>query len=99
MEDKLIIQTNGAREIQVRVPGRQPQNFAVPAVTKSVDPTGCGDAFLASLANDLVRQGGLNNSKRLADAIQSACRNAALCLGFNGGQRHYSTAGSPPAHA
>jgi adenosine kinase len=99
MDDKLILQTNGAKEIQVRVPGQHPQSFTVPAVAKNVDPTGCGDAFIASIANDVVRHGGLDTSKHLADAIQSACRNAALCLGFNGGQLHYSPVGSTPTHA
>ena len=98
LQDKLILQTNGAQEIQVLAPGKQAQHFAVPAVAKNVDPTGCGDAFLASIANDVVRLGELDNSKHLADAIQSACSNAALCLGYNGGQRHYSPVGSTPAH-
>ncbi|MCR9258391.1 MAG: PfkB family carbohydrate kinase [Pseudomonadaceae bacterium] len=98
MQDKLILQTNGAEEIQIFVPGQKPQHVAVPAVEENVDPTGCGDAFLASIANDLVRQGGLDNPEALSDAVQSACSNAARCLSFHGGQQHFSRVDSTPIH-
>lgn len=90
LQEKLILQTNGAEAIQVRVPGAQPLSFAVPAAAENVDPTGCGDAFLSSIANHMVRHGALIDDQHLADAIHTACANAARCLGFHGGQQHYS---------
>ena len=90
LAEKLILQTNGANAIQVFVPGAEPLSFTVPAAPANVDPTGCGDAFLASIANDLVKCGAFDGDRQLADAIHTACANAARCLGFHGGQQHYS---------
>ncbi|XOV81937.1 MAG: carbohydrate kinase family protein [bacterium] len=87
---KWILQTNGANAIEVTKPDGQQLRFAVPAVPLIVDPTGCGDAFLSSIASDLVRRETLASDDHLAAAIATACDHAALCLGFSGGQQHFA---------
>lgn len=92
LENKLVIQTNGAHAIHVTHPGGQRLSFDVPPAPVSLDPTGCGDAFLSSIASHLHQTGIDPGNENLADAITSACANAASCLAYQGGQQHLTRA-------
>lgn len=84
-----VVVTDGAGPVEIRPDGL---TVAVPEVPHPVDPTGCGDAFVAALAAVLLEGGGL------ARAVTAGAGLAGRCLITRGAQAHaVDTAGLPGA--
>jgi adenosine kinase len=74
-----IVVTDGPNPVLVLPAG---DRLPVPQPATAVDPTGCGDAFVAALADRLLDGAGLG------DAVRAGIRLAGACLGHHGAQRH-----------
>ncbi len=81
--------TDGPNAVEVlngrgRGAGRRSTRVAVEAVaaSRAIDPTGCGDAFVAALADALLSGTGLSG------AVTAGARLAARCLRCRGSQSH-----------
>lgn len=100
--DKVVVTTHGAEPIEVQCRDLSVKTIAVPAVTDSVDPTGCGDAFIAGVCHALLQRCEFNSERLrrvgdcvdnntfsiLQDAILLGCALAADCLAQQGPQHH-----------
>ncbi|MDA1075628.1 MAG: PfkB family carbohydrate kinase [Proteobacteria bacterium] len=83
-----IIITDGPRPVEVRSAAHR-NVYDVPRVVSPIDPTGCGDAFAATMFHHFLRDRVLNDARpNAATAIKAACRVAAACLQTRGGQNH-----------
>ncbi len=101
LEDKLVIRTHGSQPIEVRPIDQAPALIDVPAAPVNVDPTGCGDAFVAAMCHHLVNQAQQHNMtvpgtpqfkpsvSELRAAVLAGCRLAAACLACPGSQQHH----------
>lgn len=77
--------TDGPGAIELVAGSRGPEAsewIAVDRVDRAVDPTGCGDAFVAGVVDRLLAGAGLHT------AATEGARLAAGCLRFRGAQRH-----------
>ena len=84
----ILIATDGAQPIRVCLPDR---TFHIPLATaEAVDPTGCGDAFLAALAVEFesVRKQPGDPDATLRAAIDAGIRLARKCLSQVGATSH-----------
>ena len=88
---KLVIRTQGAEPVTVNYPGGAMESFKVEQTTTLVDPTGCGDAFIAGLVHELCATPRPDWEGSLGPAIASGCAAAASCLGASGSQNHLAT--------
>lgn len=79
--DRRVVITDGAKPVEI-LPGRA--RVTVPAIAESaiVDPTGCGDAFVAALTGALLAAAPLH------EAVAAGNRLAARCLSQCGAQSH-----------
>lgn len=74
-----IVITDGPGAVEVLPGGR---HVPVPAPHAPVDPTGCGDAFIAGLVDRLL------TGRDMPSAVRAAVRLAGRCLAHAGAQRH-----------
>ena len=98
----MVIRTRGAGPVTVLWPGGDETTVKVPAAPQNVDPTGCGDAFVAGLCHSIVKQchvrqiatrslakpDSAQHEQLLVTAVEAACAVAAACLAQRGAQHH-----------
>ena len=90
LRDKIVIETQGAGPVKFAIQGRQGE-ILVPHV-EALDPTGCGDAFLAGVAHVLANQTQDWSSPSLLEhAIEYGIKLAHLCIKELGCQNHVVT--------
>ncbi len=89
LEHQLVICTHGANPVEIRYPDQAPEVIPVPATdpNRRVDPTGCGDAFIAGTVSHLV-QHEAPFAEHLSNAVRAGMRSAAACLAERGAQVH-----------
>ncbi len=85
--DRHIVCTAGSDPVTVLRSGRELVRFEVPA-TPSVDPTGCGDAFLAGFLQHWRQTAFSAETELVQAAVSAGVDLARLCLQRNGGQGH-----------
>lgn len=86
---KLIIQTNSGAPVEITFPNGAHTTVPLTAVADPVDPTGCGDAFLAGLTHMLLKHPPAAREDALADAVTAGHTQAVKCLQAVGGQPHH----------
>lgn len=79
--------TRGAGAVTGHRPGAAPLAVAVPP-SEVVDPTGCGDAFLAAFVGQTLGSRGLD-LERMESGIQQGITLAQACLRQTGCQQHH----------
>lgn len=84
MSDKTVITTNGSEPVTVDHDGKTVE-IPVSPVALPIDPTGCGDAFIAGVINECLQS---DFKEITAAAIASGIRIAQKCLTHNGSQQH-----------
>ncbi len=86
---QLAICTHSADPVEIRYPDRAPEIIPVPLTdpNRRVDPTGCGDAFIAGMVSHLVTHEP-PFTDQLGDAVRAGMRTAAACLAERGAQVH-----------
>lgn len=99
----VIIETNGADSVKVHFQSNRQGDdcgnstyldaytFDVPSVTSPVDPTGCGDAFLAGLAYGLSEVAPQSFIDNLPAAIDLGIKTASSCIRYKGAQYHFQS--------
>ncbi len=85
--DKHVILTAGPDPVKVYRSGQELLQCEVPE-TPSVDPTGCGDAFLAGFLARWRESAFSDDTDHLATAVNAGVQLAQVCLQRNGGQGH-----------
>jgi adenosine kinase len=91
LAQKLVIRTQGAEPVVVNYPNGAVESFKVEQTTALVDPTGCGDAFIAGFVHELCATPRDDWQGALGPAIASGCTVAASCLSASGSQNHLLT--------
>jgi len=91
---RLMLRTDGAQPITVFYPDGQQRHITVPKVAEPVDPTGCGDAFVAGLVAHLVAQPRPCPIRQAADPLQPTRLQAAIEHGIAQAQRCLARVGS-----
>ena len=82
---KTLITTQGSQPVHMVRDGAQ-QDFPVDAVAGSLDPTGCGDAFLAGLVSTCIAN---EHAEPTPAAIHRGIAIARDCIAQNGSQHHF----------
>lgn len=98
---KTIIATDGARPVRALLSDGNQRTLPTPRVTPIVDPTGCGDAFVAGLVPALLRaideHGVAQWQRSINDIIRAGTLQAGKCVSHRGAQtygtQHSQTAG------
>jgi adenosine kinase len=89
---KVTIETNGPRPVRALLPDGSQRTLPVPAAPKHLDPTGCGDAFVAGILpemlNALKTEGRSQWHTAINGIIRAGNRHAARCLGRQGSQTY-----------
>lgn len=93
LTDKLVIKTDGGNPVEVQYPGGQKTTHSVAEGQLVKDPTGCGDAFLAALANYFTLHAKQPIQDIMPPAIDAAAGAAAACLAQTGSQKHRLSTG------
>lgn len=78
--------TRGSKALRYRLAGRQGFHEQDTPGARTVDPTGCGDAFAAALVAGLIT--GDSSEGAIQAAIALAQQRAVSCLGLTGAQRY-----------
>ena len=95
---KVAIETNGSRPVRALLPDGSQRVLPVPAVANHLDPTGCGDAFVAGILPEILTS--LNSVGRahwhteINAVVRAGIRHAAKCLGKQGSQTYELSAES-----
>lgn len=88
---KVVIETDGARPVRTLLPDGNQRTLPVPKAF-ALDPTGCGDAFVAGLIPELLRAldsaGTGHWSERINGIIRAGIRQASKCLEQRGSQTY-----------
>ena len=89
---KTVIETNGARPVRAVLTDGNQRTLPTPAVSPVVDPTGCGDAFVAGVAPALLKamdesvdgdwEASINN------IVRAGIKHAGYCLTQRGSQTY-----------
>lgn len=89
---KTVIETNGARPVRAVLTDGNQRTLPTPAVSPVVDPTGCGDAFIAGVAPALLKamdesvdgdwEASINN------IVRAGIKHAGYCLTQRGSQTY-----------
>jgi len=77
-----VYMTRGSQGASFRVSAQSPWQHQATSTIQPVDPTGCGDAFCATLVANLA------DGMDPAQAVSVAQQHAASCLQFVGAQHH-----------
>ena len=89
---KSVIETDGARPVRALLSDGNQRTLPTPAVSPVVDPTGCGDAFVAGLIPSLLQTFDTLDSVRWEQKINAIVRagiqQAGLCLTQRGSQTY-----------
>lgn len=89
---KVSIETNGPRPVRALLPDGSQRTLPVPKAPKSLDPTGCGDAFVAGILPDILSSLDTHGTSHwysdINRIIRAGNRHAALCLGRQGSQTY-----------
>ena len=89
---KVAIETNGSRPVRALLPDGSQRTLPVPAVTNHLDPTGCGDAFVAGILPEILKSlktaGRLHWHTEINNVIRAGIRHAAKCLVRQGSQTY-----------
>lgn len=92
LKDKVCIETNGSRPVRTLLPDGSQRTLPVPTATKHLDPTGCGDAFVAGILPEVLRaldsKGRSRWHTEINSIIRAGNRQAAKCLGKQGSQTY-----------
>ncbi len=90
LHNQHMVVTSGSAPIRVQTPSAVAR-FDVPKVPYPVDPTGCGDAFLAGFCAALVHTAESETDTQInlyQQGIELGCALAARCLVKHGSQHH-----------
>ena len=89
---KTTIETDGGRPVRARLSDGNQRTLPTPRVTPIVDPTGCGDAFIAGLIPALLRaidEHGVSQWERnINDIIRAGTLQASKCISHRGSQTY-----------
>ena len=84
--------TDGARPVRALLSDGNQRTLPTPAVSPVIDPTGCGDAFVAGLIPTLMQTFDTLDSVRWEQKINAIVRagiqQAGLCLTQRGSQTY-----------
>ena len=86
-DDRYVLLTAGPDPVTVYRSGETLFRCDVPPAP-SVDPTGCGDAFLAGFLQRWRERSFSTAEDQLTDAVTAGIDLAGVCLQRNGGQGH-----------
>ena len=92
LAQKTVIETDGARPVRALLADGNQRTLPTPAVSPVVDPTGCGDAFVAGMVHALLKT--LDESveghweRNINDIVRAGIRLAGRCLTERGSQTY-----------
>jgi sugar/nucleoside kinase (ribokinase family) len=93
LAQKTVIETDGARPVRVLLSDGNQRTLPTPAVSPVVDPTGCGDAFVAGIVPALLKA--MDESvdgdweTRINGIVRAGIRHAGRCLSHRGSQTYF----------
>ena len=94
LRGQTIIETDGARPVRVVLTDGNQRTLPTPVVSPAVDPTGCGDAFVAGLMPALLRaiddHGLMHWERNINTILRAGTAQAARCLRQRGAQTYGS---------
>lgn len=92
LSHKTVIETDGARPVRTLLTDGNQRTLPTPAVSPVVDPTGCGDAFVAGLVPALLKA--MDESvdghweKNINGIVRAGIHQAGRCLTERGSQTY-----------
>lgn len=92
LAQKTVIETDGPRPVRVLLSDGNQRTLPTPAVSPVVDPTGCGDAFVAGIVPALLKA--MDESvdghweTRINGIVRAGIRHAGRCLSHRGSQTY-----------
>ena len=92
LAQKTVIETDGARPVRAQLTDGNQRTLPTPKVSPVVDPTGCGDAFVAGIVPALLKA--MDESvdghweTRINDIVRAGIAQAGRCLTQRGSQTY-----------
>lgn len=98
LEHKTIIETDGPRPVRAILADGNQRTMPIPSVVPQVDPTGCGDAFVAGLIPGILRalddQGVAQWESNINSILRGGIHLAGRCLSRRGSQTYDQSSAS-----
>ena len=92
LANKSVIETDGARPVRTVLSDGNQRTLPTPRISPAVDPTGCGDAFVAGLIPQLLQAldalGSAHWERKINAIVRAGIHQAGLCLSQRGSQTY-----------
>jgi sugar/nucleoside kinase (ribokinase family) len=92
LANKSVIETDGARPVRTVLSDGNQRTLPTPRISPAVDPTGCGDAFVAGLIPQLLQAldalGSAHWEQKINAIVRAGIHQAGLCLSQRGSQTY-----------